>query len=585
MFRFLRYYAYTLAIFLLAACSKEHLLDRLEHIKETGNENPKMAIAMLDSLELDTRESNEYIKAKYDLLKIRLNDKADIIPHSDIAIKKLMNYFEEEGTAAEKQEVFYYAGSVYRDLQDVPQAMSYFFRSLDYADDRYDFDSVMLRNTYSNLAYLYYRVQDYGNSAMMAKKELAIRMQLKNDLVLPYMHLGASYFGLDSLQQAYEAFNMAYSQILNSNHADAYQDALVHLVCNYSELGDTAKAGECLRRIELEPLKGTPDFLCAAFAKYYEAAGKLDSAIVYGKHILDEGTNISLRYDAAKLLFMVYGRMGDIQNTNRYAGLYMQLSDSLDFGKRQELAATVSNEFQYHLDEKKEQSLKEEKDKYRNILIVGSFVALLLLSMGYALHIRRRNRHLQEILSLSAELQRMSEHDKRLHADIAQKEEELETSRLSLERASEELNNTKQELQRVNAELNDYDKMLKAKELQLTERMDQNKTFIKLLHQSELDKKAEDVVFAIRQASTGRKNMKADDWKRLYQAVDELYPLFKDRLLKELGTFTEQQMQVCYLMRVGLSKPQIQNMTDLSRVTIWRWVKKYEWVLSPDSLA
>ena len=118
-----------------------------------------------------------------------------------------------------------------------------------------------------------------------------------------------------------------------------------------------------------------------------------------------------------------------------------------------------------------------------------------------------------------------------------------------------------------------------------TERMDQNKTFIKLLHQSELDKKAEDVVFAIRQASTGRKNMKADDWKRLYQAVDELYPLFRDRLLKELGTFTEQQMQVCYLMRVGLSKPQIQNMTDLSRVTIWRWVKKYEWVLSPDSLA
>lgn len=140
MSRFLRYYAYTLAIFLLAACSKEHLLDRLEQIKETGNENPKMAIAMLDSLELDTRESNEYIKAKYDLLKIRLNDKADIIPHSDIAIKKLMNYFEEEGTAAEKQEVFYYAGSVYRDLQDVPQAMSYFFRSLDYADDRYDFD-------------------------------------------------------------------------------------------------------------------------------------------------------------------------------------------------------------------------------------------------------------------------------------------------------------------------------------------------------------------------------------------------------------------------------------------------------------
>ncbi len=36
------------------------------------------------------------------------------------------------------------------------------------------------------------------------------------------------------------------------------------------------------------------------------------------------------------------------------------------------------------------------------------------------------------------------------------------------------------------------------------------------------------------------------------------------------------------VMRIGLSKPQIQNMTNLSRVTIWRWVKKYDWVLTSD---
>lgn len=79
--------------------------------------------------------------------------------------------------------------------------------------------------------------------------------------------------------------------------------------------------------------------------------------------------------------------------------------------------------------------------------------------------------------------------------------------------------------------------------------------------------------------------MSTADWKQLYQAIDELYPLFNDRLLKELGHFNEQQMQVCYLMRAGLSKPQIQNMTNLSRVTIWRWVKKYDWVMTPDDAA
>ena len=116
----------------------------------------------------------------------------------------------------------------------------------------------------------------------------------------------------------------------------------------------------------------------------------------------------------------------------------------------------------------------------------------------------------------------------------------------------------------------------------IKEKQEQNKAFIQLLHQSELEEKAEDVVYAVRQSSAGKREMTSAEWKRLYQAVDELYPSFKDRILRELGTFTEQQQQVCYLMRIGLSKPQIQNMTNLSRVTVWRWVKKFDWVFEPE---
>ena len=113
---------------------------------------------------------------------------------------------------------------------------------------------------------------------------------------------------------------------------------------------------------------------------------------------------------------------------------------------------------------------------------------------------------------------------------------------------------------------------------QLTEQAEQNKRVIKMLHQSELEGKAEDVVQAVRDSALGKGDMTTADWKKLYQAVDELYPSFKDRLLQELGTFTQQQMQVCYLMRIGLSNRQIQNMTNLPRSTVWRWVKKYDWV-------
>ena len=567
---------------LLLSCSQERYLEEFERIKIVGDENPKKALSMLDSLEIGVREKSEYIKNKYDLLRIRLNDKADNMPSSDIMIKKLVGYFEDKGSILEKQEVSYYAGSVYRDLQDTPRSLEYFLRAVEYANAGGGCDSIMLRNSYSNLNDLYYKVQNYSDAVKMAQKELELAQQMKKDGILAYLHIGTSYLALHNFEQAGAAFDAAFNEIAHSERILEYQTELFYLLDDFSALNKTSAAKKCLSLIDTTALEHLSGYPCMALAQYYESIGKNDSAIVCGKSVLVNDNDIYNTYDASKLLYGIYSKMGDVNNASHYAGIYMQLSDSLDFGKRQELAATVNNEFQYHLDQKKEQTLKDEKERYKSTLIIVVMAATLFLSIAYILYVRKRNKHLNEVVTLSAELQRVSNNEKQLRKDIEQKEMELEKSKKSLKKSSDELNNVKRELQRVNEELADNEEALKVKEQQLAEKMHQNKTFIKLLHQSDLEGKAEDVIYAIRQSSKGLKDMKSSDWKRLYQAVDELYPSFKDRLLKELGNFTEQQMQVCYLMRIGLSKPQIQGMTNLSRVTIWRWVKKYSWVLTAD---
>ena len=68
------------------------------------------------------------------------------------------------------------------------------------------------------------------------------------------------------------------------------------------------------------------------------------------------------------------------------------------------------------------------------------------------------------------------------------------------------------------------------------------------------------------------------DWLRFYHAVDEFLPDLMERLAQHLGKFTEQQQQVCYLLSIGLTNTQIENLTDIPHVTVWRWVKKMEWV-------
>lgn len=559
-------------------------MDRLDQIKHVGDSDPATALAMLDSLEIEMRAESEYTRNKYDLLRIRLNDKADKTATSDIVIKSLLGYFEREGTEQDKQEVCYYAGSVYRDLQDTPRALEYFFRSIEYAEDAEDCDSVMLQNTYSNLNYLYYGVQNYQEAVATGRKELEVCRALGRDKVVPLLHLGGALMATDSTRQAKAYLDEALQAIESSNKIAHQQGNLYNLLCHYVELGERQKAECCRKLIDGDPVRDFAAFPCIALAMYYQMTGRTDSASVFLNRVIDDGTDINNMYDAAKMLYQMYDVQGNQPKALHYARMYMQLSDSLDFGKRQQLAATVGNEYQYHLDQKKEQQLRDAKEHYKLAVAVVCAVALLLLCLGLAVYVRRRNRHLEQITALSQELQGKADDEQRLRQEIDLRERKLSEAKYQLEKQDDELGKVKAQLDKVSTELTGYDIELREKEQRLTEKMQQNQTFLNLLHQSELEGKAEDVIEAIRQSSEGKKNMQPADWKQLYRAVDELYPTFQDQLLKELGTFTEQQMQVCYLMRIGLSKPQIQNMTNLSRVTVWRWVKKYNWVVDSESV-
>lgn len=178
---------------------------------------------------------------------------------------------------------------------------------------------------------------------------------------------------------------------------------------------------------------------------------------------------------------------------------------------------------------------------------------------------------------MSKELESAKDDKQQLQKEINLKNKELADAKEQYETSSAKLYDTREKLNNINEQLEKSRSELKDKEQLLYDKIEQNQTFIRLLHKSELEGKAEDVVEAIRRSSNGNKNMTLEEWKQLYTAVDEMYPEFKNLLTEKLGRFTEEQMQVCYLIRIGLTNPQIQHLTNLPRVTIWRWVKKFSW--------
>lgn len=532
------------------SCGDSDALKTIERIKGIGDDDPEQAMLMLDSIRGNMTHESEYVQMKFALLDIRLKDKADIVATSDSVAKVLTRYFDKHGKGNDMQEAHYYAGSVYRDMQDTPNGLSHFLKTEEIATNSRDHDEMMLRNTYSNLYYLFYNVQDYQNAHKYALKEYQQSRKIGKTELTCLTHLGMTLEVLDSLEQAHRVFVETFDTIVANPKLREDTEILCSLLFHFAYQNDSVNATKCLLMVEQQKVPDEYDGKLAAYAEYYELMGKTDDAIRAHKRILENGTDLFRMYDAAKALFHIYHENGNLTEADKFADLYIQISDSIDLGKRQELAATANNQYKYQRDVEEERRIMEVAQRSRNMMWAAIILAICAVLGGAVYYQRRRNKHLEEVLNLSNELtDTKAERDK-----------------------------MKDRLQDINAEIDGYRNEIKHKEQLLEEKLEENKRFIALLHKSELEDRAEAVIEAIRQASYGKYRMSKSDWQRFFHAVDELQPDLTERLAQHLGKFTEQQQQVCYLLSIGLTNTQIENLTDIPHVTVWRWVKKMEWV-------
>ena len=148
--------SFSASLFLLSCGNRnDALLSDLEAIKREGDSVPETALKKLEHLSGHIKGESEYVQMKYDLLKIRLQDKSDIIPENDKAAKRVYDYFQDNGNDNEKAEAAYYLASVYRDLHDSPRAVQFFLQSEDLSLQCEEPDTLLLANTYSQLTGCY----------------------------------------------------------------------------------------------------------------------------------------------------------------------------------------------------------------------------------------------------------------------------------------------------------------------------------------------------------------------------------------------------------------------------------------------
>ena len=557
--------------FFITSCNRDAaVMKQLENIKLVGDRNPQKAMRMLDSVKIEEKSWTEHARMKCSLLDIRLHDKAYMPATSDLKIKPIVAYFRQHGNNTERQEAYYYAGSTYRDLKNYPQAITYFLQSKDLCIKDQDFDSVMLRNTYSNLDWLYYKVQDYKNSTIMSEKEYDLAKSLGILDASTVQNLGASQLRNGQTDKARESFSQALKLVQKGDSNNITN--IYHLLYHFSQLKMLSQAKICYELVKTKIPRDSlsPDCIMD-LGEYYLLTNEINSAVECYKHVVSRSDNLECVYDASKTLFNLYNYLGDIKSANCYGKIFISTSDTLNLGKRQKLAATVNNLYQYHRDQKREKEISERGETYKNRAL-GTLATLLPLTIiAFVLYIHRIRRSTREIL---AQRQKIDAYSKR-NSDL---EKEIERQRDALRTKEVALSDAQARLQDVTHQTEQYMDKIREQEKILAEKMEQNRSLMRLMHKAELESSAEDIVNTVRETSRGKHKMDTKEWEMLIQATDELYPDFKDALTEKLGHIDENELHVCYLMLIGLTNPQIINATGIPHSTVWRWTRKLGWI-------
>lgn len=551
-----------------ASCSKQEnevLLKQLDDIKAMGDTLPQVAMQRLDSIKPLFDNETEYMQNKLALLEIRLRDKAYITHSSDCTIKKVCSYFEKNGTETEKQEAYYYMGSVYRDLNDYPNAVTFFLRSTKIAEEYENIDSQLWENACSQLSYLYKMQFNYTEALKIALKQLDIAEKNGTVNERTYMNVATAHFKVSDTANTTLYCNKAINSILKNGIYKRNADIASIAMFYYTKYGQKESAIQCHKLLGLLKKGELPRNYATNLAVYYETFISVDSAATVFKRQYELDSRPEPQYNAARWLTRYYAQKGDYEKAADYAIKFINANKAVIDKINLEHTTNAKNFFQYRRDKEEEAQLmqKATKLRYNSMLAVSASIILLLSVVLF--YFWRKKQLLDVILNKEENIKQAK--------DLAAEKD------IELAKEKREIAQKTQELEALNTTNSKLAKQLLAAEEDFKLLVAQNRELTKLMLMNEIAENAGDIIEKVKKTSMGKYRLDDVEWKELLGAIDKLYPDFTNEVQSKFKKVSEPMLRVCYLLKIGMSAPQIVNLTGYPRQTVFDRIKRIERIL------
>ena len=542
-------------IFLLShfySCDNKPLPYTMKVANSLVNTHPDSVLALLkqfrDSINLEPKETQIY----YQLLTIKAKDKAYITHTSDSILLKVLHYYENKKDKRHLPEVYYYAGRVYRDLGDAPQALDFFFQAIDASYLYMDYKLVSRIYSQIGTLYLYQNVYDKAPEAFSKAYQFSILSKDSISMIYNLRDIGRAFSTQEKVDSAiyyYKKADMLADKIENLNLKRIINGELSGY---YTKLGMYQEAYKSMQIAfkKINVINLAPRYSTAA--QYYYYTNQLDSAIYYYTQ-LSFMDKYSYKAEGYQGLSYIARSKGEYKKALEYLDKDLAYTDSARSIIQTEIVRKINSLYNYQLKEKENNRLQHQASNHKiwNIILISFLIFLMLLFVTYQQYHKRKE---QETLLQQEKIERIlrEEYNQSLSYIEQNKRQikELEESLKAAEKTSNLLTQDLLRLQKRNIEKNNEQIIVKQELKEHT---------ITILKKSSIYKK-------FLQAEQGEK-IRKEDWQELIKSIDETYSQFTQRLL-ELYPMKTIEMQVCLLIKIGLPPTQIAFITAHTKQAI-----------------
>ena len=535
----------------LFSCSGHRYPGKFTVADSLADNDPKKAIALLDSMRPQIKDAGEAVQNYYALLRIKAEDKAYVTHKSDTTILRLVDYYEHGGDKALLPMAYYYAGRVYFDLNNYLEALRFFQKATEMSGE----ENPLTYKAYSQMGYifLYQDLYDKGIEAFTKAYNYNKELGNKDNQIYDLGGIANCYQKKKEYVKALRYFQEAMILAKEKNDNMMFQAILAQIANAHYENKEFTIAKDYIQQALKNVNKNNLRSIYSIAADIYKELGKNDSVFLLCDELY-KMNDVYAKHFASKNLGHYFLGKHDAPMALYYLRQYELFSDSIQVITQTQAVAKANSMYNYQLKEKENTVLKNKIKERKYIILIISLLAVsvILIFVLYILYTKKRR--MDERMKMQRRIRLLQQEREKGKAFIEENKKKMEELNIAIEKLEDGNYQLKMELSKEKEKLGNITKMAEIK----------NQMRI-LSEEGIRDTSIYKKIWAIWNNRTSDNDCKLsqEDWKDLEKEINKYFQNFKEHIT-EVCKIDDHSYRVCLLLKIEIPPSGIAAFTNKS---------------------